>query len=176
MQLWPANANAFAASFVGCDLDVGVGGDDHRRRVAELELHALPRRALLQLPADVAGAGERDQLHALVLDEHVADLRRGPDDHVEPAGREPGLLLELGEQQRRERRLRRRLQHDGAAGGERGRELVRDEVAREVERRDRADDPDRLAHREAELALAGLRRSIGIISPASLRASTAANV
>ena len=88
-------------------------------------------------------AGERDELHALVLDEHVADLARGPADDVEPARREARLRLELGEEKRGERRLRRRLQDDRAAGGERRRDLVRDEVEREVERRDRADDADR---------------------------------
>ena len=118
----------------------------------------LARRALLQLPADVAGAGERQRGDALVLDEDVADLGRRPTTTLSQPGGKPGLLHQLGEQQRRERRLRRRLQHDGAAGGERGRELVRDEVAREVERRDRADDPEREAQRERELALAGLRR------------------
>ena len=44
------------------------------RRVAELEADLLLRRALLQAPADGARAGERDRLHALVLDQHVADL------------------------------------------------------------------------------------------------------
>ena len=82
---------------------------------------------------------------------------RGSDDDVEPACGQPGFLLELCEEERRERRLRRRLQDDGAAGGECGRDLVRNEVAREVEGRDRGDDPDRLAEGEAELAFAGLR-------------------
>src|SRR6185437_11035465 len=114
--------------------------------------------ALLQAPADVAGAGERDQLHAVVLDEDVADLGRSPDDHVEPAGGQTGFRLELREQQRGKRRLRRRLQYNRTARCKRGGELVRDEIAREVERRDGADDPDRSAYRERELALAGLRR------------------
>ena len=47
--------------------------------------------------------------------------------------------------------LRRR-----APGCERGGDLVRDEVQREVERADRPDDPDRDTLREGELALAGL--------------------
>ena len=81
----------------------------------------------------------------------------GPDEHVQPAGRKARLGLELREQERRERRLRRGLQHDRAAGGERRRDLVGDEVEREVERRDRADDADRQAQREGELPVAGLR-------------------
>ena len=79
----------------------------------------------------------------LVADQNVADLGRRAADHVEPAGRQSRLLLQLGEQQRGQRRLARRLEHDRAARGERRRELVRDEVEREVERADRADDPDR---------------------------------
>ena len=110
-----------------------------------------------ELPADLARAGERDRAHALVLDEHVADLGRRPDEDVQPARRQPRLRLELGEQQRRERRLRGRLEHDRAAGRERRRDLVRDEVEREVERRDRADDADRPPQRERELARARLR-------------------
>ena len=66
-------------------------------------------------------------------------------------------MLELCEEERRERGLRRGLEDDGAAGRERGGDLVRDEVEREVERADRADDPDREAHGEGELALTGLR-------------------
>ena len=57
-------------------VEVGVRLDDHGRRVAELERDLLPRRTLAQLPADLRRAGERDQLHALVLDEDVADLGR----------------------------------------------------------------------------------------------------
>ena len=157
MQLWPANENALAASSRRRVVEVGVRLDDHRRRVPELELDALARRPLGQLPADLARAGEGDRAHALVLDEHVAELRRGPDEHVEPARRQAGLGLELREQQRGEGRLRGGLQHDGAAGRERGRDLVRDEVEREVERRDRADDADRPPERERELPGARLR-------------------
>src|SRR5262249_44484752 len=118
---------------------------------------ALLRRTLGDTPADAARAGERDHPYPLVLDEHVSDLAGGPDENVEPAGGEPCLLLELREQERRERRLARRLENDRAARGERGRELVRDKVAREVEGRDRADDSDGPAQSERDLALAGLR-------------------
>ena len=129
---------------------------DHRSRVSELEENLLARRALAQLPADVGGAREGDRAHPLVLDEHVADLARGPDEDVEPAGRKTCLVRELRERQRRERSLARRLEDDRAARGEGRSDLVGDEVEREVERADRADDADRLAQRERELALSGL--------------------
>jgi hypothetical protein len=81
-------------------LEVGVGLDDHRRRVAELEVDAFARRPLAQSPADAARAGEGDQAHALVLDEDVADLASRPDEDVEPTGRQPRLGLELAEEER----------------------------------------------------------------------------
>ena len=87
MQLWPAKENAFAASFVGGEVEVGVRGDDDGRRVAELQPHALLRRALRDAPADAARAGERDHPDALVLDEHVADLAGRADEDGEPARR-----------------------------------------------------------------------------------------
>src|SRR5204863_3200471 len=91
-----------------CDLrgrqgHVRVRRDDHGRRVPELEVDALLVCALAQSPADTARAGERDQLHAFVLDEDVAEVRRRPDDDVQPARRQAGLLFELCEQQRRQR-------------------------------------------------------------------------
>ena len=81
-------------------VEVGVRGDDHRRRVPELEVHALSRRPLTDPPADRRGAGEGDQLHALVLHEHVADLAGGATEDVEPSRWKPRLQLELGEEER----------------------------------------------------------------------------
>ena len=138
-------------------VDVGVGLDDDGRRVPELEIDALARCALAELPAHRAGAGERDERDARILDDHVADLGGRADEDVQPAGGEAGVVLELREEERREGSLRRGLEDDGAAGRERGRDLVRDEVEREVEGADRADDADREPHRERELALARLR-------------------
>ena len=107
MQLWPANEKRVRGELRRGLVEVGVRHDDHRRRVAELEADALARRALARClqptspePVNVISA------HALVA-------RRGrrrspttePDDDVEPARRQARLLLELGEQQRRERRL-----------------------------------------------------------------------
>ena len=108
MQLWPANENAFAASFAAVPRGASAQ-HDRGRRVAELELHALAVRAFRDAPADVARAGERDQLHALVLDEHVADLApqsRRRRSASPAAGRPPPRARE---EQRRERRRGRRL-------------------------------------------------------------------
>ena len=84
--------------------------------------------------------------------EDVADLGGRPADDVEPAGGKSRLGLELGEQERRERHLRRGLEHDRAPGRQGRGDLVGDEVEREVERRDRAHDADGDAEREGELA------------------------
>ena len=73
-----------------------------------------------------------------------------------PGGR-PICSADLGEHVALARRLRRRLEHDGAAGEERGADLVADERDRRVPRDDRADDADRLAHEQAELAAARRR-------------------
>ena len=82
----------------------------------------------------------------------------GPTTHVEPPGGKARVVLQLREEERRERRLRGRLEHDGAACGKRRCDLVGHEVEREVERADRADDADRKPHGERELSLACLRR------------------
>ena len=66
----------------------------------------------------------------------------------------PARSAELRQRQRRERRLRRGLQHDRAAGGDRRAGLARDHRQREVPRRDARDDADRLL--DDDDALVGL--------------------
>jgi hypothetical protein len=67
--------------------------------------------------------------------------------HVDDPGRKADLLDQLGEAERRERRLLGRLENHGAARGERGGELPRRHRQREVPRDDRAHDADRLPAR-----------------------------
>ena len=115
--------------------------------------------AAADAPADLGRTGERDERDVGVVDDRVADRAAAAGDDVEVAGGQPALVeQDARERDRRERRLARGLQHDRAAGRDRGRELVRDEVEREVERADRADDADRHAQRERELAFAGRAR------------------
>ena len=80
-------------------------------------------------------------------------------DDVDDARREAGLLEQLAEAQRRERRLLGRLQHDGVAAGERDAELPRRHQQREVPRDDLADDADRLAQRAIREPSKWCRRS-----------------
>ena len=77
-------------------------------------------------------------------DDRRADRRAVAVDEVEHARRHAGLVQDLGEDDRVERRDLGRLQHHRAAGGERRRDLAGDLVDRPVPRRDHADDADRL--------------------------------
>ena len=74
-------------------------------------------------------------------------------DDVDDAGGEVGLLADLGQQQRGQRRRLGRLQDRGVAGGERRRELPRRHQQREVPRHDLADDAARLVRAAAERVL-----------------------
>ena len=89
-------------------------------------------------------------------DEQLRHFAVGRHD-VEHAGWQTDLLRDLGEHVALARRFGRRLEHDGAAGEERGADLVADERDRRVPRDDRADDTDRLAHEQSVLAAAGRR-------------------
>ena len=106
------------------------------RRVApELEQHALLAGDRLQVPADLRAPGERQRREAVVAHErlgHRVVARDAPAPRLVPGA--PASADALGQQERRQRRLRRGLEHDGAAARERGRDLVGDEVEREVER------------------------------------------
>ena len=88
-----------------------------------------------------------------MVDDRVPDRSAAAGDDVKHAGRETALVEQHPrERDRRHRRLARGLEHHRATRGDRRRELVRDEVQGKVERTDRADDADRQAQRERELA------------------------
>ena len=77
-----------------------------------------------------------------------------------PSGK-PASWISCAEPQRRERRLLRRLEHDGAAGRERRRELPGRHHQRRVPRNDLPDHADRLAQRIG-VEIAGLRQADGL--------------
>ena len=141
---------------VGRRLPVAVGLDDDRRVVAQLEPDPLARRPGPDAPADVGRAGERDQGDVGVVDEGVADRAAAAGDDAAAArrGRPHSSMSSSARAMAENGVWLRRLEHDRAAGGDRRRQLVGDEVEREVERADRADHADRHPQREAELALA----------------------
>ena len=127
---------------------VGVVEHDRRRLAAELEEHLLHRAggARHDAPAGRGRAGERDQVDARVGREHLAEHVVGPaTTFTTPGGMSVSSAISRPSIVARPRRVGRGLQHDGAAGGERGPELAEVQVEREVPRRDRADDAGRLA-------------------------------
>ena len=71
-----------------------------------------------------------------------------------PAGMSVCSAIKPAEPGRVPRRVRIGLEHDGIAGGQRRAELVEDDLDREVRRRDRGDDADRLLDDGAHVALA----------------------
>ena len=131
-------------------VDIGVVEHDERRVAAELEPDLLhrPRRLAHEELADLGRAGEADEAHRRMLAHRLADGGRIAGQHVEDARRKAGADGELGQRQRRQRRLRRRLDHRRAADRQGGGDLAGDHRGREIPRRDRGDDPDRLLEDE----------------------------
>ncbi len=84
-----------------------------------------------------------------MVDERGTGLAVAGDD-VDHTGRDPRLECQLAQPQRAQRRLLGGLEHDGAAGGKRGRELPRGHQQREIPRDDLPADADRLLARVAE--------------------------
>ena len=96
-------------------------------------------------------ARDRDHAHPCMLHQGLADAGAAPADHVEHAlGQD--LRGQAREQQRRERRLLAWLEHDGIAGGQRGRRLPRRHHQRVVPGRDRGDHANGVAPDHAGVA------------------------
>jgi hypothetical protein len=105
--------------------------------------------------ADRHAAGEGDQVGVGVGNHLVGNLFRVAGHDREHRRRQPGLVEHVGEDERRERRLLRRLEHHPVVGRDRRGDLVDHLVERMVERRDRGDRAhQRLAQRIDLAALA----------------------
>ena len=117
--------------------------------------------------ADLGRSGEADKAHRGMLAQHLADLRGFAGEDIEHALRHARLLGQRHQRQRGQRRLVGGLEHDGAAGGQRRRDLAGDHRAGKVPRRDRAADPDRLADRQ-QPCVRPLRRNGLAIDPSCL--------
>ena len=90
------------------------------------------------------GSGEAHEVDVGMGREALGAGRALLDHDVEHAGRQPGLVGGLAEDDGLERGLRARPEHDAAAGHERGHDLPEVGRQREVGRRDRADHAYRL--------------------------------
>ena len=125
-------------------VDRGVLEDDVGRLAAELEREAdvAAGERGLDVLADRRGAGEGDLVDAVGAHERGAGGAVAGEDR-DHARRQLGLLADLGQQQRGQRRRLRRLEDRGVAARERGRELPGRHQQREVPRHDLGDDAER---------------------------------
>ena len=135
------------------EVEIGVVHDDDPVLAAELEMDVLEvvGGVLRHEHAGLARAGEGDDRDVRMAHEPVAGLLAVAVDEVDHPVRKPRLAEQLDEALGEQRRVLRRLQDDGVAADERGRELPGGDRDREVPRRDRSDDADRHPHRHLEL-------------------------
>ena len=125
-------------------VEIGVLEHDEGRLAAELQRQFLAGAGgrLADDLADFRRAGEGDLVDAGMVDDGRTRARTARHD-VDDAFRHAGALADFGEQDRRQRREFGRFQHDGAAGGQRRRDLPGEHQQREIPRDDLADDADR---------------------------------
>ena len=95
--------------------------------------------------ADRHAAGEGDDVDVRVGDHFVADVLGPAGDDLEHLGRQAGLVQNVGQRDRGQRRQFGRLADHAVVGGDGRGDLVRHHVQRMVERGDRADRPHRFA-------------------------------
>src|SRR5205823_6966488 len=114
-------------------VQIGVVEYEERALAAELErqLLARPGGRLADDASHLRRAREGDFVDVAVRDQQPAGTAVARDD-VQHAGGEPGLMRDLGQAQRRERRELRRLEHHGVSGRERRRDLPGEHQEREV--------------------------------------------
>ena len=126
---------------------------------SSIEVRSTPSRRLRQQPLPDRGrAGERQLAQPRVADDRLRHgaRRRGRED-VHDALRQAGVLEQLREVERRERRELGRLDDDGAAGGERRRDLAGRHREREVPRRDEEARTDRMLRHDHATGALGVR-------------------
>ncbi len=145
-------------------VEIGVVEHDEGRVAAQFERDFFHRAGALphQELADLGRAGEGQLAHDGIRGEFAADRGSSAGDDVEHAAGQARALGERGDGERRERRLLGRLDDDGAAGGQRRRDLARDHRDREIPRRDRGADANRLLQREQALVAPGARDRVAI--------------
>ena len=147
------------------DLEVGVGEDDVGVLAAELERDLLDRGGGRghHPPAGDQATGEGHQVDARVLDQGRGRVGTGAEDEVADARGQPGLLEQPHQDDAGVRRQLARLEHEGVAGGEAGRDLPGGLEERVVPRRDERTHADRLVDDAAEHVLAA-----GVDDPAGV--------
>ncbi len=130
-------------------VDIGVVEDNQRSVTAEFEADALHRIGTLahEQLAGRRGSREGELAHDRALHPDADDIgRRLRRHHADNTGGDAGLFAKTGKRQRRKRRVFGRLDDDSAAGGKRRADLAGDHRQREVPRRDRRNNTNRLLH------------------------------
>ena len=127
---------------------IGVGEDNEGVLATELggEGHDVLRAGAANVARGLGRAGEAEAPDATIGRERGADLLANALYEIEDARREARPVDEIEEQGARQRRPLGGLEHDGAAGGERGRALPRREHERRVPRGDHDGRAARVAH------------------------------
>ena len=128
---------------------IGAGVNDDRVVAAQFQQRAAhtARDALADHAADLGGPGEADQRDALVVDELLGDVAAGiveQEEDVRETGLLQRLIADLHRRDGRQRGLRRRLPDGDVAADRRDERIPRPHRHREIERRDHADDADRV--------------------------------
>ncbi len=138
-------------------VDIGILQHDQRALSAHLERELLEMLRGLdrEQAAGLGRAREGHELHAGIGHEAFADFGRHAGHDVQHAGRQPRLLEEVGDQRPGDRRLLRRLQHEGVARREREGDLLHRQQERRIERRDARHDAQRPSHRHRDLPRLG---------------------
>jgi ParB family chromosome partitioning protein len=152
MQVWPV-----AAKMPAIAVQIGVVEDDVGRLAAELQADLLEprRRALVDPLAAHLAAGEGDLGDIGVGHQRRPQFRAEAGHHVDHAGREAGLLDQLGEGERGGGGELRGLEHHRVARRQRRRQLPAGEQQRRVPRRDR--------HHHAQGLVAGVVEGVRLV-------------
>ncbi|MNK46889.1 hypothetical protein D3C87_656840 [compost metagenome] len=145
-------------------VQVGVVEHDEGRVAAQFQRQLLDGgRALLhQRAADFGRPREAQLAHDIAFAQRGADIARAAGDDVEHARGHAGFFSQHGQRQRGQRRLLGRLDHHGAAGGQRRTDLAGDHGGGEVPGRDRGGDADGLLERQQALPGLGALQNVAV--------------
>ena len=140
------------------DIEIGILADDERGIAAEFHraLDDILRRLGEQDASGARRACERELAHARILQHGGGDFTCATGrDHVHDTRRDARLGKEGGHRERGQRRFRRGLQHDAAAGRERRADLAGGHRRRKVPGRDEERYPHRLADHQHAIGTGG---------------------
>ena len=147
-----------------------VGKDDIGGFATKLEIGALQVRGcgIAHDPASHrAGAGEHHHIDIHRQRHRLADGLAASGNHIQHAGRQPGLMRQLAHAQQRQRRALARLDHHRIATGKRRTKLPGPDHQRKIPRDDGPDNTDRLLVDHTQNAL-WCRRNLTIDLVANL--------